>query len=382
MAFEFIDDELAQRESQDLLRSHVCIEEYQQQFVKVSGQSFLNFSSNDYLGLAQAEIETDTNIVGSGGSPLVTGYSAQHRALCEHIAQNTEREAVLLFNSGFAANSSVCQALMNQEQQLIFSDKLIHASFIDGAMASKAQYKRFKHNDSAQLTQLLQKYRSSYRDVLVASESVFSMDGDQAPVSELVRQCQEHDAWLMLDDAHGLGVLGKNGWGIVEQGGFEQEHIPILIGTFGKAVGTGGAFVAGSNALIEYLSNFARHYIYSTAFSPLHAATTLAHLNAMSEQNWRREKLNDNIQHFRALATQLGIPLTASVSAIQPIMIGEPKRALMLSEQLMEKGFWVKAIRHPTVPKNSDRLRITLTSMHEKENITGLLQILTEAMSR
>ncbi len=379
MSFEFIAEHLRQRQQQGLLRQHTCIDGYDGCQIQIAGGSYLNFASNDYLGLAQTLASDLPKLpIGSSSSPLINGFSWQHQQLCDHIAKNTEREAVLLFSSGFAANYAVCQALMGDSKQLILSDKLAHASLVDGALAAKAEYKRFRHNDVAHLQKLLGDCANDYSDKLVVTEGVFSMDGDCSPTAPLVRTCQEHDAWLMLDDAHGIGVLGDRGWGTVEAGGYEQEHIAVLVGTFGKAVGTGGAFVAGSQALIDYLSNYARHYIYSTAFSPMHAQITLSQLQRMESEAWRREKLRNNICLFQRLAQEHGLDFLPSESAIQPLMVGEPNKALSLSQALRDRGIWVPAVRHPTVPKNKDRLRFTLTSMHDEQDLVRLFELLAE----
>lgn len=377
MPFEFIQSALQQRRSQGLFRQEQIVQDYQQQFVVVDGKRYLNFSSNDYLGLGQepASKQNDDLPLGSGGSSLVTGYSKQHQYLCEFLAERLDREAVLIFSSGFAANSSICQALGNQGKTHIVTDKLAHASMIEGAMSSRCQFNRFRHND---LTHLDSQLNRTSGDVLVMTEGVFSMDGDVAPVKPLVDLCTEHQSWLCIDDAHGFGVLGEQGFGTLELHGLNQQEVPVLMGTFGKAIGTSGAFIAGSHGLIEYLTNYARHYIYSTALSPFHIERTLHNLKLCQKQHWRREKLQANIAYFKTEMSDRSDRLLPSDTAIQPVAIGDPTKAIHVANTLKEKGLWVTAIRHPTVPKNTDRIRITLTALHEFDDISLLTKSLKE----
>ncbi|MCF2949755.1 8-amino-7-oxononanoate synthase [Paraglaciecola aquimarina] len=382
MSFDFIQSALVARKKQGLLRKRQVVESAQGPIIEVNGQHYLNFSSNDYLAMrrstvvAQAWVDGVSELGGgSGASPLVTGYTYVHQALEEYLAEELGREKVLLFNSGFAANQAICQALFgaNKTKQSgqIIADKLIHASFIDGAQACDAQLSRFKHNDLNHLQSLLDK-TSADSDVLVATESVFSMDGDQAPISDILTFTQAFSAWLMVDDAHGFGVLGETGLGVVEQHKLSQQQLPVLMATFGKAIGTAGAFVAGSSELIDYLVNFARHYIYSTAMPAAQAYATLACL----QSNKRLENkiiLHQRIELFKQLAEQAGINLMPSDSAIQPVLIGCADKALLVSEKLKNLGLWVSAIRYPTVPKNTDRLRITITAGHDENDIQALI---------
>lgn len=387
MPFEFLSQALLEREQQGLLRREQVVETYQQQYVTIAARRYINFSSNDYLGLAQTPFNTSTQAGGSGGSPVVTGYSKQHQELCEYLAAQLNREAVLLVNSGFAANATLCQSLFSKSGSQspvkgnLVVDKLAHASIIDGALASHANFSRFRHNDMDHLHSLLAK-NNNEGDTLIMSEGVFSMDGDQAPISELVRISQQHSAWLSLDDAHGFGVLGQNGMGTVEANALSQSELPVLMATFGKAIGTGGAFIAGSQTLIDYLRNFARHYVYSTAFSPMQAAHTLANIKLCQQENWRREKLQNNIRLFKRLMQDAQLEVLSSDTAIQPVLIGCPKLALKVADELRQSGFWVTAIRTPTVPKNTDRIRITLTTLHEEQDIQHLVSAFAEVMER
>ncbi len=395
MAFSFLKDALHQRQQQGLLRQEQCVERYDAQHIVIGGKRYLNFSSNDYLGLASLPTPDALHHLpkGSGGSPLVTGFSYHHQALCDYLATSLKREAVLLLGAGFSANKAIMSVLGSQKGMRIVADKLAHASIIDGGLASDATFKRFRHNDVAHCEKLMQAENTSPSAVLdtekveenrgnrtnytlVVTESVFSMDGDKAPVPALSALCQENQAALCVDDAHGFGVLGQQGFGVTELHDLPQSNLPILMGTFGKAIGTGGAFIAGSQALIDYLRNFSRDYIYSTAFSPFHAALTLHHLKQCRQDAWRREKLAENIAVFKnEMATiHAGqVSLLPSDTAIQPVIIGEPEKALTVATLLRESGFWVTAIRQPTVPKGTDRLRITLTASHQASDIVALV---------
>lgn len=378
MAFEFMQAALNERRESGLLRHRKEISSSFGALIEVAGQHYLNFASNDYLGMRQslevmqAWVNSISEVgAGSGASPLVTGYTRQHRELEDYLSEVLNREKVMLFNSGFAANQAICQALM-QPDTLVLADKLIHASFIDGATSTKGSFKRFKHNDFGHLKTLL---NAKPQDTLIATEGVFSMDGDQPDWRELVQLSQASDSWLMVDDAHGIGVLGETGMGSCEAFNLSQKQVPIVMGTFGKAVGTGGAFVAGSETLIDYLQNFARHYIYSTAMPPSQAAATLASLEEVRESE-RRDLLQENITLFKTLMEKAGLPLLSSETAIQPVVVGHPDKAVKASEKLKALGIWVSAIRSPTVPMGTDRLRITLSATHQQKDIIALVDAL------
>ncbi len=387
MAFAFIDEALAKRQAQGLFRQRVVIDSAQGPIIEIQGQHYLNFSSNDYLAMrrsttvAQAWADGINEFGGgSGASPLVTGYTQAHQALEVYLAEQLGREKVLLFNSGFAANQALCQGLFGAglntpSQSHILADKLMHASFLDGAMASSAKLQRFKHNDLSHFQHCFSRIGKDL-DTLVATESVFSMDGDQGPVTDIVHALRDSEAWLMVDDAHGFGVLGEQGLGVAEQYNLTQQQLPILMATFGKAIGTAGAFIAGSEKLIDYLINFSRHYIYSTAMPAAQAYATLVSLQS-SKRLENKHVLDANIQLFRHLCQTAGIPISESQSAIQPIILGEASKALHISSELKRLGIWVGAIRYPTVPKGSDRLRITITAGHTKQDIEALVDALT-----
>jgi 8-amino-7-oxononanoate synthase len=384
MAFDFITSALDKRRSEGLLRSRHTVDSATGPLIEIAGQHYINFSSNDYLAMRRSSVVAQAWVDGiseygggSGASPLVTGYTNAHQALEEYLASELKRDKVLLFNSGFAANQAVCQALFSQNHEKkkdrIIADKLMHASFIEGAQASNAKLTRFKHNDIEHLQMLLNAPKTTPgQNTLVATEGVFSMDGDQAPLSEIVVMSKQAEAWLMVDDAHGFGALGKHGRGVTETDNLSQQQVPILMATFGKAIGTAGAFVAGSHDFIDYLINFAKHYIYSTAMPAAQAYATLASLQAKLSTE-RRTILAQRIEQFKSLANKAGLALMPSNTAIQPVLIGDAQKALAASEKLKALGLWVTAIRYPTVPKHTDRLRITLTAGHDTRDIEALV---------
>lgn len=385
MAFDFIEEALLVRQQDNLWRRRHSIAPGVGPLITLDGCHYLNFSSNDYLGLGSSQVVAQAWVdglseygSGSGASPLVTGHTQAHEDLENHLATALKREKVILFNSGFAANQAICQALFAQSKVpttgLIVADKLIHASFVDGAQASHADFKRFRHNDTQHLSEILNRNRL-LENTLIATESVFSMDGDQAPLVALAKIASEHDAWLMVDDAHGFGVLGEQGLGVVEHYAMTQQQLPVLMATFGKAIGTAGAFVAGSSQFIDYLVNFARHYIYSTSMPPAQAYATLASIKA-NQNPHKRHILQARITQFKQLATAANIPLIHSETAIQPVLVGDAKRAVVLSDKLKRLGIWASAIRYPTVPKGTDRLRITLSAMHQEQDISALVDAL------
>ncbi|MFN3712464.1 MAG: 8-amino-7-oxononanoate synthase [Alcanivoracaceae bacterium] len=345
----------------------------------VQGQRLLNFCGNDYLGLAnhpevvaafcKAAQECG---VGSGASHLVCGHGHYHHALEQALADFCGQPRALLFSTGYMANLAVIQTLTGKGDA-VFEDRLNHASLIDGGLASGARFRRYRHADADSLaTQLTE---SDARRKLVVTDGVFSMDGDVAPLADLAAVCEQHQAWLMVDDAHGFGVLGEQGRGCVDAQGV-QHRVPVLVGTLGKAFGTFGAFVTGSDELIETLIQFARPYIYTTALPPAVAAATLASLTIVRKDNWRREKLASLIARFRAGAAEKGFTLMPSATPIQPLLIGADDEALRLGERLRQRGFLISAIRPPTVPEGTARLRVTLSAAHEEGDIDRLIEAL------
>ncbi|RYD90112.1 MAG: 8-amino-7-oxononanoate synthase, partial [Sphingobacteriales bacterium] len=340
----------------------------------------INFCSNDYLSLAAHPKlqEAFTQAArqygfGSGASHLVCGHSAPHQALEEELAAFTGRPRALVFSSGYAANLGVITTLLTR-QDAMFEDRLNHASLIDGGLLSGAKFERFKHNDAQDLALRLEK--SSARHKLVAVDGVFSMDGDSAPLADLAEVSQRHHAWLMVDDAHGFGCIGPTGGGSLNAAGITPAQVPIYMATLGKALGCAGAFIAGSDDLIECLIQFARTYIYTTALPPALAAATSAALQLVQSEPERRAQLQARIEQFTAGAQARSLHLSPSKTAIQPLILGDNTRALAWQQALAARGFWVGAIRPPTVPKGSARLRITLTSGHTPTQVEHLLDTL------
>ena len=349
--------------------------------LRVDGRELLSFCSNDYLGLAadprlaEALREATRKYgVGSGAAHLVSGHSSAHHALEEELAGFLGSERALLFSTGYMANLGVMQALSGRGD-ILLQDRLNHASLIDGAQLSGAKLKRYRHADMDSLGHMLDAVAGN---CLVASDGVFSMDGDVAPLGELATMAQRHDAVLMVDDAHGFGVLGEQGRGSVDAAGLDNAQVPIHMATLGKALGTGGAFVAGSEELIESLVQRARSYIYTTAMPAALAEATRASLRIAAAEQWRRDHLVELIARFRAGAESAGLSLMPSYTPIQPIVLGDAKTAMAWSEALLARGILVTAIRPPTVPEGSARLRVTLSAAHREDQVDRLLQALQE----
>ena len=371
---------LAQRNEDNLYRQRHLLQSRQSTHVQVNGKDCIAFCSNDYLGLAShpsvvASFRKGAENfgVGSGASHLVYGHSYEHQALEEELAVFTQRPRALLFSTGYMANLGTILALTDNKNDHIFEDRLNHASLIDGGVASKAKCSRYRHSDTADL---LNRMKGVNGRKLIVTDGVFSMDGDLAVLPDLVNACQKEQGWLMVDDAHGFGVMGNNGGGLAEHFGLSIEELPILVGTLGKAFGTFGAFVAGSEALIETLIQYARTYVYTTALPPAVASATRASLKILQQETWRREKLASLIVRFRSGAETLGLELMKSTTPIQPILLYDDELAIKVGDRLRENGFLVGAIRRPTVPINSARLRITLSAKHTEEEIDALLDTL------
>ncbi|WP_125779960.1 aminotransferase class I/II-fold pyridoxal phosphate-dependent enzyme [Pseudoalteromonas rubra] len=377
MAFEFIDAALNNRAAASLLRHRQCIDKVSAREIEVDGKRYLNFASNDYLALADQPLNL-TGQPGSRSSALVTGFQSVHAAFESQLCEAFGYDKALLFASGFAANTSVLQALFNDpavgRESELFQDKLNHASLLDGALHSQAKLTRFNHNDVGHLRARLEKSKAKHK--LIVTEGVFSMDGDCAPLTDIAQLAKTHNAWLMVDDAHALGVLGDNGLGSIERG-VKPE---LLVITFGKAMACQGAAVLCSERVQQYLLQFSREYIYSTAMSPMLteiASSQFAQLRGAVSQ---RAALKNNIAYFTQSAVQLGIAVMPSDTAIQPIVLGSADNALAAQQQLKERGIWLTAIRPPTVPQNAARLRVTLTAAHTSQDIDALLYALKEAI--
>ncbi|UYA59835.1 8-amino-7-oxononanoate synthase [Pectobacterium colocasium] len=375
-----IEAALAQRQRDDAYRVRLANQGGSGRWLMQGDRCYLNFSSNDYLGLSHhPEIVrawqqgAEQYGIGSGGSGHVTGYTDAHAMLESQLADWLGYPRALLFISGYAANQAVVAALAQAEDRIL-ADKLSHASLLEAAAQSPATLRRFKHNQADSLQTLLEK--SADGQTLVVTEGVFSMDGDTAPLAALQAQCRTHDAWLMVDDAHGIGVLGEEGRGSCWQQGIKPE---LLIVTFGKAFGVSGAAVLCAEALAEYFLQFARHLIYSTSMPAAQACALSAALHCVRQGDARREALRRNVAQFRAGFSNSSYQLMDSQSAIQPLIVGENVRALALTNHLREQGVWVSAMRPPTVPPGSARLRITLTAEHQPEDISRLLTVLHHA---
>ncbi|MFG0398796.1 8-amino-7-oxononanoate synthase [Pseudomonas sp. zjy_11] len=380
MAFDLA-ARLAERRAADLYRQRPLLESPQGPEVVVDGQRLLAFCSNDYLGLANHpeviaawQAGAERWGVGGGASHLVVGHSTPHHQVEEALAELTGRPRALLFSTGYMANLGAITALVGQGDTVL-QDRLNHASLLDGGLLSGARFNRYLHNDPASLASRLDK---AVGNTLVVTDGVFSMDGDLADLPALADVARARGAWLMVDDAHGLGTLGAQGGGIVEHFGLGVDDVPVLIGTLGKACGTAGAFVAGSEALIEALVQFARPYIYTTSQPPALACATLKSLELLRRETWRREHLAALIRQFREGAQQMGLQLMDSPTPIQPIVIGDSGQALRLSHLLRERGLLVTAIRPPTVPAGSARLRVTLSAAHSEAQVQLLLNALAE----
>lgn len=379
-------EDLERQRARGLYRTRQCLDGPQGIDVAIDGRRCVSFCSNDYLGLAnhprvvRALRDGAARYgAGSGASHLVSGHDRAHEALEEALAEFTGRERALLFSTGYMANLGVLSALAGRGDR-VEADRLSHASLLDGALLSGARLRRFRHRDTAHLAGRLAADPPAGRRIVV-TDGVFSMDGDLAPLPELASVARAHDAWLMVDDAHGLGVIGPDGRGSLAHFGLSAQDAPILVGTLGKAFGTFGAFVAGSDALIESLIQFARSYVYTTALPPAIACATLESLRVAHDEGWRRERLAGLARRFEEGAAALGLRLPERPPGqppipILPILVGGAARAVALSRALLERGLLVTAIRPPTVPAGGARLRVTLSAAHGPDHVDRLLDAL------
>lgn len=375
---------VADRSARQLLRSLDMRTSPQQVHAIIDGRSYLNFASNDYLSLAShsyvrdaAKQAIDRVGVGSGASPLLSGRSDLHAELEERIAAFLDRPAALCFASGYGANIGVINGLVRRTD-VVFCDRLNHASLIDAVRLTGARLRRYEHADAADLEQSLSPCEEASR--WIVTDGVFSMDGDLAPLRALTRLARTHRCHLLVDDAHGIGVVGQNGKGSLEHAGIDSIDVPVLLGTFGKAFGAAGAFVAGSSLLIQALVQVARTYVYSTAPAPALAAAALASLDLIEGDPSHRVRLHANIANFREAAAAAALPLLASDTPIQPILIGDDERALAVAQGLRERGIYLRAIRPPTVPPGSSRLRICINAAHTPEDIETLIASLRSVL--
>ncbi|MEP7042996.1 MAG: 8-amino-7-oxononanoate synthase [Dokdonella sp.] len=373
----------AERAQQSLLRRLRTLDAVDGAAIWIGGQRLISFASNDYLGLAQhpALIEALTRAARAGGvgakaAHLLGGHREEHAALEEALARWTGRARALLFSTGYMANLGVLSGLLGAAD-LCVQDKLNHASLLDGARVAGCELKRYPHADVAAAQRQLESRPTTA--ALLATDGVFSMDGDIAPLRELAALCRAQRALLYVDDAHGLGVLGEEGAGSVAAAGLSQDEVPVLMATLGKALGVAGAFVAGSATLIDGLLQNARTYIYTTASPPALAAATRAAIDVARFEDWRRDRLHRLIAHFRHGAAARGIVLMESPTPIQPVLVGDSRAALAASAKLEDLGFYVPAVRPPTVPIGKARLRVTLSALHAESDVERLLQALAVA---
>ncbi|MGB3057389.1 MAG: 8-amino-7-oxononanoate synthase [Candidatus Omnitrophota bacterium] len=363
---------LEEREKSGLLRELTEVSPVKGGRVRVRGKEYINFSSNDYLGLsmhpelARAGREAFEMASGSAASRLMTGSTGMHHDLEERMARFKGKPAALVFNSGYQANVGIISALC-EKGDAVLSDRLNHASIVDGIGLSGARFFRFRHNDTGHLESLLRKERGKFREALIITETVFSMDGDLAPLKEIVMLKKEFDSLLMVDEAHATGIFGKNGSGLAEETGTAPD-VDVIMGTFSKAFGSFGSYAATSAGMRDYLINTCRSFIYSTALPPSVIAADLAALDIIRREPRRRKKLLENAGYLRVILKEKGFNVAGS-SQILPVILGENEAALCASERLKEKGYWVTPVRYPTVPKGKARLRISLTYDHKREDL-------------
>ena len=374
---EILDQSLKERAAQHLFRQRRILETPQGAELKVDGRQCLAFCSNDYLGLANHpqvvrafQLAANQYGLGGGASHLIVGHSTPHHQLEEELAEFTGRPGALLFSTGYMANLGVISALLGTRDH-VFEDRLNHASLLDAGQLSGARMQRYRHSDLADLERRLAKTNGSKK--LIATDGVFSMDGDRARLPELAALARKYNGWLMVDDAHGFGCIGRGGRGSADDYQLTRDELPILVGTLGKAFGTFGAFVAGSEILIEALVQYARSYIYTTAMPPAIAEATRVSLKILEQEQWRRDHLEALIACFRNGCRSLGIPLMPSSTPIQPIIVGEVQKALSIGEELLKEGILVTPIRPPTVPRGEARLRVTFSANHTLEHVYRLL---------
>ena len=383
--FHDLDDQLDALRRRQLFRTRRIVESPQGREIVVDDRTLLNFSSNDYLGLAR-----DPRIAhafqegirkwgtGSGASHLISGHTVAHHALEEELAAFVQRPRALLYSSGYAANVGVINALLSIGDH-VFEDRLNHASLLDGGWISRAEFHWYEHRDTQQLRCLLREQANQPSRRLVVSDGVFSMDGDQCHLDDLIDVAQQTDSWLLIDDAHGIGVYGEHGKGTVDPSRYSTRDVPVLIGTFGKAFGTAGAFVAGEITLIETLIQKSRNYIFTTAMPAALACATSRSLEIVEHESWRRMRLRSLVNRFQQGVRSIGIPVPESSSPIQPLVLCDTETTLSVARSLEAQGCFVVPIRPPTVPINTSRLRITFTAAHTESDVDRLLEALAIA---
>jgi 8-amino-7-oxononanoate synthase len=378
-------EEIDLKKASGLFRRRQLIHSPQGALIHIDNEEYLNFSSNDYLGFANNSRLKECMIdaikeygVGSASSQLLVGYLTPHKKLEEKLSNFLKRDAALVFPTGYQANLAIASTLIDSNT-IVLQDKLNHASLIDSALLSKGKLVRYRHNDTDHLKILLEKYKR-YNLVLM-TDGVFSMDGDHASLKEIADLCKTYNALLIVDDAHGLGVLGKTGAGLLEELGLDQQQAPILIGTFGKSFGASGAFISGSHLHIEAFIQKARTYIYTTSLLPAIAATIEQAIDLVVAGKDLREKIKDLVAYYKDQLKKHNINQSRSSSHIQPFIVGEAERAMAISKTLFEKNILVPAIRPPTVPKDTSRLRISLTAAHTRDHLDHLVGSIKDAMN-
>ena len=370
-------------ETRHLLRQLRIVESPSDTTITIEGRRFISMASNNYLGLANHPMVNRAAIeaieqwgVGAGAARLMSGSMTPHHQLERDLSRFKQVEAALIFGTGYTTNLGLIPALIDRDG-LILADRYCHASLIEACRLSKARLRVFHHNDVGHLEKLLKK-RERVQPTLVVTEGIFSMDGDLAPLPDLVSLCRQHEATLVIDDAHGTGVMGKNGRGTVEHFGLNPQDL-IQMGTLSKAIGTSGGYVAGPASLRDYLINTSKAFIYTTAQPPAIAAGASAAIRIIQDEPARRERLRTNRDALHAALTGLGFQLTDTQSPILPIIVKSPERALEMSQALYEAGVYVPAIRPPTVPKHSSRLRLTVSSEHTEEQLDDVVRDLRKA---
>ncbi len=376
--------ELEQRKKDGLYRKRQVVYSSQASVINIEGKEYINFSSNDYLGFANNKklkvqmIEAIQQYgLGAGSSQLLVGHSAAHSELETKLAEFLNREAALVFSTGYQANLAIASTLID-EDTVVLQDKLNHASLIDSALLSKGKLVRYKHSDIDHLKSLFEKYKSA--KLILMTDGVFSMDGDHAPLLEIADLCKTYNAILIVDDAHGIGVLGKTGAGLLEDLQLGEEEVPLLIGTFGKSFGASGAFISGNRLFVEMFIQKARTYIYTTALMPAIAATMTYAIGMIINGHPLRKNINELINVYKAGLNKNKLDQKTSTSHIQPYIVGNADKALLLSKSLKDQKILVSAIRPPTVPKDTSRLRISLTAGHSKEQVEKLTASLAAAI--
>jgi 8-amino-7-oxononanoate synthase len=373
---EKIEKFLLKREEEGLLRTLKPVSSRSKGKISYNGKEYIDFSSNDYLGLSghpklieAAKSALDKFGTANSASRLMSGDSELCHRLEEKIAEFKGKESALFFNSGYQANAGIISSLYDSGD-CIFLDRLAHASLIDGTMLSQAKILRFKHNDAGHLESILKEERRKFKNALIITESIFSMDGDRAPLKELADLKEKYGCEIFVDEAHATGIFGKNGSGIVEEDGL-GERIDFIMGTFSKALAGFGAYLASSRKITEYLINTCRSFIYSTALPPAIIASNLASIEVVKEESYRREKLLDLAQYFRQNLKNKGFEVKGA-SQIIPVIIGDNFKTQELAGQLKKNGYWALPVRPPTVPKGEARLRFSLTFNHDKETLQKL----------